>query len=201
MKPPYSNPLDRAQQLAASRRQTALDSQKGLSGNLSAEAMQEQLNRAADPGESRLGPLNGWRARSHERRESLQTSEQVISTREQHIRKLATEAIEAQITLMRADLKQRFDTEFAVIAERGLAAFAQAQNSFYAVVDAGSDMVYEGLHERVNELTSRHQAGRLSVLSYENEMVRAQRQAELQIQNLEASCAQRLAALNNAFNS
>jgi uncharacterized protein (DUF885 family) len=199
MKP--MNPLNRAQSLAAQRSQTALGEQKGLSGSLSTQAMQQKLNEVADPGEGRLGLYKNWKLRKFEANEAMDTAKAVIDHREKLIRKLAIEALDAQITLMRADLKQRFDTEFAVLAERGLAAFAQAQSSFYAVVDAGSDMIYEGLYERVNDLTARHQAGRLSDQSFDNELVRAQNQAEQQIRNLEASCAQRLAALNNAFNS
>ena len=194
-----NNPLNMAHALAAQRSLSSLEGQKG-SGHLTTEAMQAQLNLAADPGQSRLGVFNRLRARRHESLETLQTSMEVISFREMKIRKLATEAIDGQITLMRAELKQRFDTEYAVIAERGLAAFAQAQNSFYAVVDAGCDLIYEGLCRRVQELTDRHQAGRFSDASFQNEMVRAQLQAELQIKNLETSCAQRIDSLNSAFN-
>lgn len=194
-----NNPLNMAQALAAQRSLASLEGQKG-SGHLSTEAMQDQLNLAGDTGQSRLGVFNRLRARRHESQESLETSKAVISFREEKIRRLATDAVDAQTTLMRAELKQRFDTEYAVIAERGLAAFAQAQNSFYAVVDAGCDQIYEGLCQRVQELTDRHQAGRLSDASYQNEMVRAQQQAELQIKNLETSCAQRIDSLNNAFN-
>lgn len=196
-----NNPLNMAHSLAAQRTQSAFESKKGLSGNLSAEAMQQQLNLAADPGQSRLGLLDGWRARRHESTETLKTATEVITHRENKIRKLATDAIDAQITLMSTELKQRFDTEFAVIAERGLASFAQAQSSFYAVVDAGADQIYESLYARVNDLTARHTEGRYSDLSFQNEMVRAMRQAELQIGNLETSCAKRIDALNNAFNT
>lgn len=200
MKP--MNPLNRAQQLAAQRNQAQFGEKKGLSaGPLSAKDMEGKLNEVADPGQSRLGTYKNWQLKRFESTQAMNTAKGVIAHREHLIGKLAIEALDAQITLMRADMKQRFDTEFAVLAERGLAAFAQAQNSFYAVVDAGSDLIHENLHERVNDLTARHQAGRLSDQSYENEMVRAQNQAELQIRNLEASCAQRLAALNNAFNS
>ncbi len=195
----FNNPLNMAHALAAQRSLASVESQKS-SGHLSTEAMQDKLNLAGDPGQSRLGFFNSLRARRHEAQESLETSNTVISFRESQIRSLATEAIEAQITLMRADLKQRFDCEFAVIAERGLAAFVQAQNSFYALVDAGCDQIYEGLHLRVQDLTARHEDGRFSDASFQNELVRAHLQAELQVKNLQTSCSQRIDSLNNAFN-
>ena len=117
----FNNPLNMAHALAAQRSLASVESQKA-SGHLSTEAMQDKLNLAGDPGQSRLGFFNSLRARRHEAQESLETSNTVISYREAQMRSLATEAIAAQITLMRADLKQRFDCEFAVIAERGLAA-------------------------------------------------------------------------------
>lgn len=196
-----NNPLNMAHAFAAQRTQSALETKAGLGGHLSTAAMQQQLNHAADPGQNRLGIFNRMRARGHESRETLQTTKEVITHRETKIRKLATEAIDAQIDLMRAELKQRFDTEFAVISERGLAAFAQAQRSFYAVVDAGADLIHDDLYERVNDVTARYQAGRLSDVAYQNEMVRAQRQCDLQITNLETSCAQRINTLNNTFNT
>lgn len=194
-----NNSLNMAHALAAQRSHSSLEGQKG-SGHLTSEAMQAQLNLAGDPGQSRLGVFNRLRARRHESLETLQTSKEVISFREGQIRKLATEAIEARITLMRAELKQRFDTEYAVIAERGLAAFAQAQNSFYAVVDAGCDQIYEGLYQRVQDLTARHEDGRFSDASYQSELARAHHQSDLLVRSLEASCRHRIDCLKNAFN-
>jgi hypothetical protein len=197
----HNNPLNLAQQLAAQRIQTAIDQKTKLGSKISAANVKQQFNSAADFGKNRLGLINRMRAHGHESKEVLQTTKEVITHRETKIRKLSIEAIDAQIDLLRAELKQRFDTEFAVISERGLAAFAQAQRSFYAVVDAGADIIHDDLYVRVDDISARYLAGRLSDVTYQNELARVQRQADMQISQLEASCAQRMHTLNNTFNT
>ncbi len=196
-----NNALNIASALAAQRMQQNTQEKTVLGGNLSAQAIQQQINNAADPGQSRLSVFNRMRARAHESRETLHTTKEVITHRETAIRKLAVEAIEAQINLQRAELKQRFDTEYAVISERGMAAFAQAQRSFYAIVDAAADQIHDDFYHRVNDIQARFQAEHMSDVAYQNELVRAQRQCDIQISNLEASCAQRIHTLNTTFNS
>lgn len=194
------NPLNFAQSLFAEASKRRLEGQADSHNPLNARDLQTALNTAADPGQDRLGLINRFRARSHESQEKLKTSMEVITQREAEIRGLAVETMKAQVMLMRAQLKHRFDTEFAVVAEKGLASFAQAQRSFYAIVDAACDQVHDDLYHRVNDIEARYQSGRLSDVAYRNEMIRTQRQADTQTNNLEACCQQRIDALHQAFN-
>ncbi len=57
-----NNALNVASALAAQRMQQNTQEKTVLGGNLSAQAIQQQINNAADPGQSRLSVFNRMRA-------------------------------------------------------------------------------------------------------------------------------------------
>ena len=190
---PKNNPLNLAASLAARPvKSTPFD----------ASAITQNLGRS-DTGieDARLNWLDRIKAGRHGSRQALTTAKQLIDERETQIRDLCAENIRAQATLLRARLKQRFDSEYAVIAQEGLATFQAAQRGFYAIVDAGVDCVHDDLSQRAQDLTTRYQSGLLSDNTYRKELMRAQRNADTQTDELEAACQQRLNAIKATFNS
>ncbi len=195
------NLMDLAQSVANTRQSQRAELAEGEAGLFSAKGLNTALNQAADPGKDRLSWIGKLKAQSHESKEMLETTRRVISDREESIRVLAKDSMKAQMKLLSAKLKQQFDTEFSVVAQQGLAIFAQAQRSFYAVVDAAVDLLADDLHQRVNELQSRWDSGRISELDFNNEMARIFRQRDSQVAAIEAACERRIRDLETTFSA
>jgi len=193
-----TNLMDQIQSLAQERQgrlQTVVETPS------TARGLNDALNQAADPGKDRLGWYGALQARHHESKETLATTRIVISEREKAIRNLGKDSIVAEMKLLSAKLKTRFDTEFGVVQEQGLAVFTQAQRGFNAVVDAAIDILQDDLFQRVHEQKAKLDSGRISTADFESEMDRIVRQRNAQVARIEASCDRKLRDLEGTFTS
>lgn len=117
-----------------------------------------------------MGFIKNFQADRHAGREQLETYKKVTSERYGQLRNLAVDAIKAEVSLIREQLKVSWNHQYAALAERAAAGEVTVIRKLQGLLDAARDLLLEDRNTVVTRLEARHAAGELSDRDFAEEM-------------------------------
>lgn len=163
--------------------------------------LQEGLHQANAPDKPHLTPWSRFMLKWEESGLARKAEAGIARHRWGEIEAFVKENINAEVNLLRQQSKEEFSTRFAAISERAMASEAVATTSIRAAAEAGLDLIYRDVYERLQSLAQMNTLGELDDQAFRERVASTYRFRDAAVANLEASCTAKVNAVRDAFNS